>query len=93
MNSIVSRQNLIDKLADSMDIVNAAQMVDDYTTGIRYPALEPGDLVQLRRGGPWYEVSSWAGGDIYYTTNHIKHSLGATRRVNRNGFIWKTRSA
>lgn len=54
------------------------------------PKLEPGDLVQVRKDGPWYEVTTWSGGDTYYT-GATKRSLEATIGINRQGFIWRRR--
>lgn len=54
------------------------------------PKLEPGDLVQVSEGGPWYEVTTWNGGDIYYT-GATKRSLDRTLAINRQGFIWRRR--
>ena len=54
------------------------------------PKLEVGDLVQVSKGGPWYEVTAWAGADIYWTGD-VKRSLERTLAINRQGFIWRRR--
>lgn len=90
----------ITRLLGQGKVHEAVALFEEVASWRPSPRLEPGDLVNFRDGGPWYEVLTWNGGDVYYTRTTdkgsprgVKRSLLGTRAINRQGFVWTRRQA